>query len=93
MRIAGKPPIDWAGQALVVLTLFSLTGAFIETGSSGWTSLPVIGGLILAVLAGSLFLLVEMLNAKGRPEAAFQDRWSDAAIAGRLAPADAVSSA
>ena len=56
---AGKPPIDWAGQGLVVLTLFSLTGAFIETGSSGWTSLPVIGGLVVAVVAGSLFLLVE----------------------------------
>lgn len=49
-RIAGKPPIDWAGQALVVLTLFSLTGAFIETGSSGWTSLPVIGGLMWRLL-------------------------------------------
>ncbi|QKD04233.1 MFS transporter [Mesorhizobium loti] len=56
---AEKLPIDWAGQGLVVMTLFSLTGAFIETGSSGWTSLPVIGGLILAVVAGSLFLLVE----------------------------------
>ncbi len=56
---AEKPPIDWTGQGLVVLTLFSLTGAFIETGSSGWTSLPVVGGLILAVVAGSLFMLVE----------------------------------
>lgn len=56
---AQKPPIDWAGQGLIVLTLFSLTGAFIETGSSGWISMPVIGGLILAVVAVSLFLLVE----------------------------------
>ncbi|WP_245235406.1 MFS transporter [Mesorhizobium erdmanii] len=56
---AERPPVDWAGQGLVVLTLFSLTGAFIETGSSGWISMPVIGGLLLAVVAGSLFLLVE----------------------------------
>lgn len=56
---AERPPIDWAGQGLVVLTLFSLTGAFIETGSFGWVSIPVLGGLIVAVVAGSLFLLVE----------------------------------
>ncbi|TSE12904.1 MFS transporter, partial [Mesorhizobium intechi] len=56
---AEKPPIDWAGQGLVVLTLFLLTGAFIETGSSGWASLPAIGGLAAAAVAGSLFLLVE----------------------------------
>lgn len=56
---AEKPPIDWAGQGLVVLTLFALTGAFIEAGSSGWSSVPVIGGLLLAVVAGSFFLMVE----------------------------------
>lgn len=54
-----KPPIDWAGQGLIVLTLFALTGAFIETGSSGWMSVPVIGGLALAVVTGAIFLLVE----------------------------------
>ena len=56
---AERPPIDWAGQGLVVLTLFALTGAFIEAGSSGWTSVPMIGGLLLAAIAGSVFLLVE----------------------------------
>ncbi|MBZ9852317.1 MFS transporter [Mesorhizobium sp. CA13] len=56
---AERPPIDWMGQGLVVLALFSLTGAFIETGSWGWISMPVIGGLVLAVVAASLFLLVE----------------------------------
>jgi DHA2 family methylenomycin A resistance protein-like MFS transporter len=56
---AEKTPIDWAGQGLVVLTLFALTGAFIEAGSSGWTSVPVIGGLALAVVTGAVFLLVE----------------------------------
>ncbi|UDL91165.1 MFS transporter [Mesorhizobium sp. PAMC28654] len=56
---AERTPVDWAGQGLVVLTLFSLTGAFIEAGSSGWSSLPVIGGLVLAVVAGGSFLLVE----------------------------------
>lgn len=56
---ARKPPVDWAGQGLVVVALFALTGAFIEAGSSGWTSLPVIGGLVLAVAAGTCFLRVE----------------------------------
>ncbi|UVK37304.1 MFS transporter [Mesorhizobium sp. AR10] len=54
-----KPPIDWAGQGLVVLTLFALTGAFIAAGSTGWTSPLVIGGLAVAIVAGSVFLLVE----------------------------------
>ena len=56
---AEKPPIDWAGQGLIVLTLFALTGAFIEAGSSGWISPPVIGGLAVAIVAGAVFLLVE----------------------------------
>jgi len=56
---ADGTPVDWAGQGLVVLTLFALTGAFIEAGSSGWRSLPVMGGLSLAMIAGGIFLLVE----------------------------------
>ena len=56
---ADGTPVDWAGQGLVVLTLFALTGAFIEAGSSGWRSLPVMGGLSLAMVAGGIFLLVE----------------------------------
>ncbi|WP_421913442.1 MFS transporter [Mesorhizobium sp.] len=54
-----RKPVDWVGQGLVVLTLFALTGAFIEAGSSGWVSLPVMGGLAVALVAGSSFLLVE----------------------------------
>ena len=57
-----RPPIDWAGQALIVLTLSAFTGSFIEAGSSGWTSLPVIGGLLVAIAAGVIFLKVESMT-------------------------------
>ena len=54
-----KPPIDWAGQGLAILTLFALTGVFIEAGPFGWTSLPIISGIVVAIAAGTTFLLVE----------------------------------
>jgi DHA2 family methylenomycin A resistance protein-like MFS transporter len=51
--------IDLAGQTLAVIALIGLTYAVVECGSQGWTSVTVITGLAMAVVAGGLFVMVE----------------------------------
>ncbi|HEX3793440.1 MAG TPA: DHA2 family efflux MFS transporter permease subunit [Acidimicrobiales bacterium] len=55
--------VDGSGAALAVLFLAGLTYGLIEGPGHGWTSAGVLGGLILASVAGPLFLLVEHRRA------------------------------
>ncbi|MFI1617838.1 MFS transporter [Streptomyces lydicus] len=55
----GHSPMDPAGQVTAVLALAALVFAVITGGSDGWTSPTTIGGFLVAVLAGTAFLLVE----------------------------------
>ncbi|MFJ9472732.1 MFS transporter [Streptomyces caniferus] len=55
----GRSPMDPAGQVTAVLALAALVFAVITGGSSGWTSPMTICGFLVAVLAGTAFLLVE----------------------------------
>jgi DHA2 family methylenomycin A resistance protein-like MFS transporter len=57
--VADPPPFDWAGQVLAALTLFALTGAFIEAGSLGWREPVVVAGMGVAVVAAAAFLSIE----------------------------------
>ncbi len=50
---------DLAGQTLAILALLGLVGAIIEAGSLGWRASRVWLGLVLAILAGVGFLIVE----------------------------------
>jgi len=52
-------PIDWAGQLTAILSLGALTAAFIEGGSIGFTTLPILAALAIAVAAFAAFLRVE----------------------------------
>jgi DHA2 family methylenomycin A resistance protein-like MFS transporter len=52
--------LDLAGQAPAILVLVSLTGAVIEAGSLGWRAPLVETGLVLSVVAGVGFVLVDM---------------------------------
>ncbi len=51
--------IDAVGQALVVLTLATLVSAVIDGRRRGWASPPIVGGLVMAVLAIALFVWYE----------------------------------
>lgn len=51
--------LDLRGQALAILSLVGLTGAVIEIGPLGLAHPLVIGGFILAVVAGIAFVMVE----------------------------------
>lgn len=51
--------IDWFGQILICLALFSLTYALIEAGGQGWTARPVLMADGLAVLLAGAFVFVE----------------------------------
>jgi DHA2 family methylenomycin A resistance protein-like MFS transporter len=51
--------LDLTGQTLIALTLLGLVGAIIETGSSGWRSTIVLSSIMLAVAAGTGFIVVE----------------------------------
>src|SRR6266849_9309478 len=50
---------DWAGQTLAILALLGLVGAIIEAGSLGWRAPLALSGVVLAVLAGMGFIIVE----------------------------------
>ena len=50
---------DLAGQTLAILALLGLVGAIIEAGSLGWRASLVLVGLVLAILAGTGFIIVE----------------------------------
>ncbi|GAA5610223.1 multidrug resistance protein Stp [Streptomyces platensis] len=55
----GHSPMDPVGQVTAVLALAALVFAVITGGSGGWTSPTTICGFLVAVLAGTAFLLVE----------------------------------
>jgi len=59
VRHAFKRPIDIAGQALGALTLGAFAFGFIEAPHWGWTSLPTIVSLIIALAALAGFAAVE----------------------------------
>lgn len=50
---------DPVGQLLVALTLATLTGALIESGSDGWGAAGVLIPLAVALVAGTSFVVVE----------------------------------
>ena len=51
--------IDYAGTVLVALTLAPLILALSQGSDWGWTSLPTLGCLVVAVVAGVAFVAVE----------------------------------
>lgn len=56
--------VDLPGQVAAVVGLTALAGATIEAGSRGFRAPVVIGGYVLAVVAGAAFLLVERTRAR-----------------------------
>ena len=50
---------DLAGQTLAIFALVGLVGAIIEAGSLGWRAPLVLSSVVLAVLAGTGFIIVE----------------------------------
>jgi DHA2 family methylenomycin A resistance protein-like MFS transporter len=51
--------IDLPGQLTAVIALAALTFGLIESTPRGWGSIEVIGSLVLALVAGAAFLLIE----------------------------------
>ena len=56
--------IDVAGAALAVVFLAGVTAALIEGPAHGWTSPIVLASLVVAVVAGPAFLVVEHREAR-----------------------------
>jgi DHA2 family methylenomycin A resistance protein-like MFS transporter len=65
-RTNGKNParsFDLAGQLLAVLALTAFIGAVIEVQALGWSSAVVQAGLVMALICGAAFLMVESRTA------------------------------
>lgn len=60
-----KGKVDKLGAGLAVVFLASLTYGLIEASSHGWTDPAVLAGLVVAAVAGPLFIVVE--RAAGSP--------------------------
>jgi MFS transporter, DHA2 family, methylenomycin A resistance protein len=56
--------VDPPGQLAAVIGLTALAGATIEAGSTGFGAPVVIGGYLVAVLAGATFVLIERTRAR-----------------------------
>jgi MFS transporter, DHA2 family, methylenomycin A resistance protein len=56
--------VDVPGQVLGIVTLAALAGAMVEGGQRGFADPFVLGGFVVAVLAGAGFVLVERHRAK-----------------------------
>ncbi len=54
-----KRGLDLAGQVLAVLALGGLSFGFIEAPHCGWSSLPILSSLVLALVAALAFIAVE----------------------------------
>jgi MFS transporter, DHA2 family, methylenomycin A resistance protein len=52
-------PIEWSGQMMLGLTLFTLTFGLIEVGRRGWNDAVVLGALLGSALCLSLFVVLE----------------------------------
>jgi MFS transporter, DHA2 family, methylenomycin A resistance protein len=78
--------VDLPGQLTAVVGLTALAGATIEAGSAGFAAPVVIGGYLLAVLAGAAFVLIERTHARPLlPPRLFRSRtFSEAVGAGLL---------
>jgi MFS transporter, DHA2 family, methylenomycin A resistance protein len=67
---AGAPPagtgrrLDLPGQLAAVLALCALTFGLIEGGARGWSSVPVLAALVVAVVGGGLFVWWERRTAE-----------------------------
>jgi DHA2 family methylenomycin A resistance protein-like MFS transporter len=64
LRVVADSPrrptrIDWAGQVTAILGLGALTAAFIEGGSIGFTSPPILAAILIALTSLATFLRVE----------------------------------
>ncbi|HTI14644.1 MAG TPA: MFS transporter [Dictyobacter sp.] len=65
LRLVGKTtspekrPLDLSAQVAVILALGALTFVLIEGSKDGWSSPLIVGGIILFVVAGGIFLLIE----------------------------------
>src|SRR5262244_325747 len=57
---SGKQRLDIPGQVLAVIALGTFAFGFIEGSRWGWTTLPVIGCLVAAVLSAIGFVVVEL---------------------------------
>lgn len=63
---AGRDPrraFDWPGQVLAIVTLTAFIGAVIEVHGLGFTHPWVVSALVLAAVAGALFVLAETRSA------------------------------
>ncbi|MFI7343879.1 MFS transporter [Streptomyces sp. NPDC050085] len=62
-KVAPSPrraaPLDIPGQVTAVLTLAGVTFAVIEGGHTGWSSVPVLGALAVAVVCAVTFYVTE----------------------------------
>lgn len=58
-RASDAPSLDWLGLLLSVATLGVLVHSVIEAPNKGWLARDTVGGFVLAVLLGVLFVAVE----------------------------------
>lgn len=56
---APERSVDLPGQLCAIIALAALTFGLIESTPQGWGSVAVIGSLVLAVVAGAAFLVIE----------------------------------
>ncbi|MBE3598427.1 MAG: MFS transporter [Limnochordaceae bacterium] len=60
VRLPGRPRVDWAGSALLVVALVPMLLAFTWAGSTySWTSPQVVSALVSSAVAFAWFLVVE----------------------------------
>ena len=70
LRFAAQTPrsggrgVDAGGQVLAIVTLTALAAATIEGGTHGFTAPAVLGGFLVALLAGMGFVVVEHRRAE-----------------------------
>jgi EmrB/QacA subfamily drug resistance transporter len=77
-----KGKVDKLGAAMAVVFLAALTYGLIEASSRGWTSPAVLAGLVIAAVAGPLFIVVERTVADPMlPLSVFRTRQFSAANA------------
>lgn len=63
-RATGRARLDVAGAALGTGAVLALVYGLLEAGESGWDSTSVAGSLILAVVLGGVFFVVESRTAE-----------------------------
>jgi MFS transporter, DHA2 family, methylenomycin A resistance protein len=78
--------VDLPGQLTAVVMLTALAGATIEAGATGFANPVVIGGYLVAVVAGTAFVLLERARARPMlPLGLFRSRaFTNAVVVGLL---------